>query len=145
MSSTTTLLMVATMVGLALADLSIKQSTGRIAPALGTLISTVAALALPVGWTIIAAVRGEVVLTRDGALWSIATGLAFSAATGLVFLIFGTGATLSAAIPTIRTGGLLLAAALGFVVFGERLTWQYAIGFVLAVAGIGLVATSQAS
>ncbi len=145
MSPTTIGLMVATMVGLALADFSIKQSTGRISPALGTLLYAVAALALPVVWTIVTTVRGEVVLTRDGALWSIGTGLAFSAVTGLLFLIFGTGVSLSVAIPTIRTGGLMLAAALGFVVFGERLTWQYAIGFVLAVAGIGLVATSQAS
>ncbi len=145
MSLATIGLMVATMVGLALADFSIKQGSGRISPAVGTLLYAVAALALPVGWTIITAVRGEIVLTRDGALWALATGLAFSAVTGLLFLVFATGVSLSAAIPTIRTGGLLLAAALGFVVLGERLTWQYAIGFVLALAGIGLVATSQSS
>lgn len=145
MSLSTIGLMVATMVGLALADFTIKQSTGRISPAVGTLVYAVAALALPVVWTIVTAVRGEVVLTRDGALWSIGTGLAFSAVTGLLFLIFGTGVSLSVAIPTIRTGGLVLAAAIGFVVLGERLSWQYAIGSVLALAGIGLVATSQAS
>ncbi len=145
MSLATIGLMVATMVGLAVADFSIKQSTGRISPAVGTLLYAVAALAFSVGWTIVTAVRGEVLLTRDGALWSAVSGLAFSAVTGLLFLVFGTGVSLSTAIPTIRTGGLLLAAALGFVVLGERLTWQYAIGFVLALAGIGLVATSQAS
>jgi len=34
---------------------------------------------------------------------------------------------------------------LGYDGLGERLTWQYAAGFVLAVAEISLVATSQAS
>lgn len=145
MSLATIGLMVATMVGLALADFAIKQGSGRVSPAVGTLLYAVASLALPIVWTIVTAVRGEVVLTRDGALWSVVTGLAFSAVTGLLFLIFGTGVSLSVAIPTIRTGGLVLAAAIGLVVLGERLSWQYAIGSALALAGIGLVATSQAS
>ena len=60
---------------------------------------------------------------------------------GSLILLFSQGVDLSIGTPVIRTGGIVLAATLGILVFREGFNWQYVIGFALAVIGIYLVVT----
>ena len=141
MSTTTVALAVVAMGIIALADLSTKQSAGKISPSLGTLIYAVTTIAIPLVWTLWTRAHGGLQVTRDGVLWSIAVGISFSIFTGLMFLLFSQGVNLSIGSPIVRMGGIVLAATLGIVVFREGLNLQYLIGFVLAAVGIFLVAT----
>lgn len=141
LSATTIVLVLMAMGIIALADLSIKQSAGKISASLGTLIYAVTTIAIPLLWTLWTNANGGLQITRDGILWSIATGVAFSVFTGLLFLLFSSGVNLSIGAPIIRMGGIVLTATLGIVVFRESLNWQYVIGFLLAASGILLVAT----
>ena len=141
MSTTTVALAVVAMGIIALADLSTKQSAGKISPSLGTLIYALTTIAIPLVWTLWTRANGGLQVTRDGALWSIAVGVCFSIFTGLMFLLFSQGVNLSIGSPIVRMGGIVLAATLGIIVFREGLNLQYLIGFVLAAVGIFLVAT----
>jgi uncharacterized membrane protein len=141
LSTTTVALAVVAMAIIALADLSTKQSAGKISPSLGTLIYAVTTIAIPLVWTLWTRANGGLQITRDGVLWSIAVGVCFSIFTGLMFLLFSQGVNLSIGSPIVRMGGIVLAATLGIVVFREGLNWQYLIGFALAAIGIFLVAT----
>lgn len=129
------------MIILALADFCIKQSAGKISPSLGTLIYAVTTIAIPLLWTLWVKANGGLDFTRDGILWSVGTGIAFSTFAGLMFIIFASGVNLSIGTPVIRLGGIVIAATLGIIVFHEGLNLQYILGFVLAFFGILLVAT----
>ena len=141
MSTTTVALAVVAMGIIALADLSTKQSAGKISPSLGTLIYAVTTIVIPLVWTLWTRAHGGLQITRDGVLWSIAVGISFSIFTGLMFLLFSQGVNLSIGSPIVRMGGIVIAATLGIIVFREGLNLQYLIGFLLATAGIFLVVT----
>ena len=85
--------------------------------------------------------RGSLVVTRAGALWAVATGLAFGAFAGLLFFLFSHGVNLSLGTPVIRLGGIAFAAMLGIVLLREPFNLQSIAGFVLAALGILLIAT----
>ncbi len=129
------------MVILALADFCIKQSAGKISPSIGTLVYAVTTVAIPLVWTLWARANGGLEITREGVLWSMGTGIAFSLFAGLMFVIFAAGVNLSIGTPVLRLGGIVIAATLGIIVFHEGFNLQYLLGFVLAFAGILLVVT----
>ncbi len=141
LSATTIVLFIAEMFILALADFSIKQTAGKITPSLATLIYAVVTILPPLVWVLWTRAHEPLMLTRDGVLWAIVTGLAFGVFTGVLFLLFSQGVNLSIGTPVIRMGGIILAATLGILVFREGLNWQYVIGFILATIGIFLVVT----
>ncbi len=141
MSASTILLAVMGMVILALADFCIKQSAGKISPSIGTLVYAVTTVAIPLVWTLWARANGGLEITREGVLWSMGTGIAFSLFAGLMFVIFAAGVNLSIGTPVLRLGGIVIAATLGIIVFHEGFNLQYLLGFVLAFAGILLVVT----
>jgi drug/metabolite transporter (DMT)-like permease len=140
LSTTTILLFLAGMAVLGFADFSIKQTSGKITPSLGTLIYAIAAILPPLIWTIWTLTHEPALITRDGIIWSIITGLAFGTFTGIVFLLFSQGINLSVGTPVVRMGGIACAALLGILVLREGWNIQYIIGFVLTVAGILLIA-----
>jgi len=141
MSFATLLLFVASMITLGFADYATKQASGRISPALGTLIYAVSATVPALGWTIWTRAQTSLVVTRAGALWAVATGLAFGVFAGLLFFLFSHGVNLSLGTPVIRLGGIAFAAMLGIVVLREPFNLQSLAGFVLAAIGILLIAT----
>ncbi|HEX7594290.1 MAG TPA: hypothetical protein VF429_08985 [Anaerolineae bacterium] len=141
MSTTTIVLAIIAMGIIALADLSTKQSAGKISPSLGTLIYAVTTIVIPLGWALWTRANGGLQVTRDGVLWSIAVGISFSIFTGLMFLLFSQGVNLSIGSPIVRMGGIVLAASLGILVFREGINLQYVIGFLFAAFGIFLVVT----
>jgi uncharacterized membrane protein len=141
LSTTTIVLAIIAMGIIALADLSTKQSAGKISPSLGTLIYAVTTIVIPLGWALWTRANGGLQVTRDGVLWSIAVGISFSIFTGLMFLLFSQGVNLSIGSPIVRMGGIVLAASLGILVFREGINLQYVIGFLFAAFGIFLVVT----
>jgi len=141
MSLTTLLLFVTSMATLGFADFATKQASGRISPALGTLIYAASAMAPALVWTIWMRAQAPLVVTRAGALWAVATGLAFGVFAGLLFFLFSHGVNLSLGTPVIRLGGIACAALLGIIVLREPFNLQSIAGFVLAALGILLIAT----
>jgi len=141
MSLATLLLFIASMITLGFADFATKQASGRISPALGTLIYAAATILPALIWTIWTRAQGPLVVTRTGALWSVATGLAFGVFAGLLFFLFSHGVNLSLGTAVIRLGGIAFAAVLGIIVLREPFNLQSVAGFVLAALGILLIAT----
>ena len=141
MSVATMLLFIASMITLGFADFATKQASGRISPALGTLMYAAATILPALIWTIWTRAQGPLVVTRTGALWSVATGLAFGVFAGLLFFLFSHGVNLSLGTPVIRLGGIAFAAVLGIVVLREPFNLQSVAGFALAALGILLIAT----
>jgi drug/metabolite transporter (DMT)-like permease len=141
MNATTLLLFIASMATLGFADFTTKQASGRVSPAVGTLIYAASAVVPALIWTLWTRTHTPLVITRAGVGWSVATGLAFSVFAGLLFFLFSHGVNLSFGTPIIRLGGIAFAAVLGIVVLKEPFNLQTIGGFVLAVAGILLIAT----
>jgi uncharacterized membrane protein len=128
------------MATLGFADFATKQASGRISPALGTLIYATTATVTALIWTIWARAQAPLLLTRAGGVWAALTGLAFSIFAGILFFLFSKGVNLSVGTPIIRLGGIACAALLGIVVLREPFNLQSLAGFVLAALGILLIA-----
>ena len=141
MSFSTVILFIASMLTLGFADYATKQASGRISPALGTLIYAASAMVPALAWTIWTRAHTSLVVTRAGALWAVATGLAFGVFAGLLFFLFSHGVNLSLGTPVIRLGGIAFAAVLGIVILREPFNLQSFAGFMLAAIGILLIAT----
>lgn len=141
LSATTIFFFLAGMAVLGFADFAIKQSAGKISPALGTLIYAVVAILPPLIWTLWTRAHEPLLITQDGAMWAAITGIAFGVFTGILFLLFSQGVNLSIGTPVVRMGGIAVAALFGILVFREGLNWQYIVGFALAALGIFLIAT----
>jgi uncharacterized membrane protein len=132
----------AAMMAVATADLFIKLAAGKLSNSVAMLIYGTCTFLFGLGWVMWQRAAGVPQFAQtSGFLAAIGVGLAFSAATLLIYLTFGAGAPISLASPTIRLGALLLASLIGLTFFGEPLTWRYAAGVVLAVSGIYLIVT----
>lgn len=134
-------LFIASMITLGFADFATKQASGRLSPALGTLIYAASAMVPALAWTLWTRAHGPLALTRAGVGWAVATGLAFGVFAGLLFFLFSGGVNLSLGAPVIRLGGIAFAALLGILVLREPFNVQSIAGFVFAAVGILLIAT----
>lgn len=141
MSLTTLFLFIAGMATLGFADFATKQTSGRISPALGTLIYAATAMLPALVWTLWTRAHAPLLVTRAGGMWAVATGLAFGVFAGILFFLFSHGVNLSIGAPVIRLGGLAIAALLGILVLREPFNLQSLAGFALATLGIILIAT----
>jgi drug/metabolite transporter (DMT)-like permease len=141
MPLTTVLFFIAAMITLGFADFATKQTSGRISPALGTLIYAASAVVPALIWTLWTRANGPLLVTPLGGMWAVFTGLAFGVFAGLLFYLFSKGVNLSVGTPVIRLGGIAFAAILGIIVLREEFSRQSLAGFVLAVLGILLIAT----
>ena len=141
MSLTTWLFFIAGMLTLGFADFATKQTSGRISPALGTLIYAASATVPALIWTLWIRAHGPLLVTRAGGMWAVLTGLAFGVFAGILFFLFSQGVNLSVGTPVIRLGGIAFAAFLGILVLREPFSLQALAGFALATLGILLIAT----
>ena len=128
------------MVTLGFADFATKQASGRVSPAVGTLIYAATATVPALIWTLWSRASAPLLVERTGVIWAVLTGLAFSVFAGLLFFLFSQGVNLSTGTPVIRLGGIAFAAILGMIVLREPVSVQAVAGFVLAIAGILLIA-----
>jgi hypothetical protein len=90
------------MAALGFADMAIKQTAGKITPALGTLVYAAVAIVPPLLWLLWTRMHETVLVTREGLVWAGFTGLAFGIFTGLLFLLFSQGVDLSIGTPVGR-------------------------------------------
>lgn len=128
------------MAAVAAADFFIKLAAGKLSNSLAMLIYGTCTFLFGLGWVLWQRAAGVPQFARPfGALAGLGVGLAFSAATLLIYLTFGAGAPISVASPAIRLGALLLASLIGLTLFQEPLTWRYVLGMVLAISGIYLI------
>lgn len=129
-------------ISVALADFFLKLSSGRISSNLVTLVYALTATLIPTVWVLWDKYHGApLVFTREGAWLGVLVGLSFSLAVVFFSLTFATGVNLSIATPAIRIVAIVLASALGILVLREDFTLRYALGVVLAGAGIYLIVT----
>jgi uncharacterized membrane protein len=128
------------MATLGFADFATKQTSGRISPALGTLIYAASAMIPALVWTIWTRAHEPLLVTREGSMWAVLTGLAFGIFAGILFFLFSHGVNLSIGTPVIRLGGIAFAAFLGILVLREGFNFQSLAGFALAALGILLIA-----
>jgi drug/metabolite transporter (DMT)-like permease len=140
MSYSTLLLFIAAMATLGFADFATKQTSGRISPALGTLIYATSATLPALAWTLWTRAHTPLLVTRLGGFWAVMTGLAFGVFAGILFFLFSHGVNLSVGTPIIRLGGIAFAALLGILVLREPFSLQSVAGFALAALGILLIA-----
>ena len=127
---------------LAAADFFLKLSSSRISSNLLALIYSLSTLILPAILLAAARARGdEITATREGLVYGVLMGIAFSTVIVFLNLTFVSGVNLSVGTPVIRMAGITLASLLGILVFGEGISWRYVLGFALAVLGLYFIVT----
>jgi len=127
---------------LAAADFFLKLSSSRLSSNLVAFIYSMATLIPPTLLLIVARARGEeVTYTRDGIIFAVLMGIAFSLVVVFLNLTFASGVNLSVGTPVIRLAGIMLASTLGILFFQETISLRYLLGFGLAVLGIYFIVT----
>jgi len=76
--------------------------------------------------------------TLVGFKYSVLTGIRVGAGTVAFFLLFQRGGPLSA-VPAILAAGAGIMAVAGVILFNEALSWQRALGILLAIVGLFLL------
>lgn len=74
-----------------------------------------------------------------GILYAVIGGLLISLFTTFTFKALSSGPGVSTVIPIIRVGAVLLVSILGVLLFRDKLTWNLALGVILACAGVYLI------
>jgi bacterial/archaeal transporter family protein len=124
---------------LAAADFFIKLATNKISSSMGMFIYGITTFMVGLIWVGYLKVTGQsLLITRTGLLYAIAAGLAFSCVTILLYLTFA-HISVSLGSPTIRVMGIVIASLLGVLLLHEPVTWRYALGVILTIAGVALI------
>lgn len=124
---------------LALADFFVKLASNRISASLGMFVYGMTTFLVAAGWVIYERMTGHPLLATTQGLWaSLGVGLAFSAVTILLYLTFAR-VNVSIGSPVIRLTGIVLASLLGILILREAVTWRYALGIALTLAGVALI------
>ena len=131
-----------TAVFLAAADCFIKLAAGRISSSLGLLVYGGCTFATGLVWVFSQRLQ-NVPLSLDllGFFYALGVGVSFSAVTIGLYATFTAGAPISLASPLVRLGGLVVASAVGFVLFREELTVRYIAGMLFVFLGLYLILT----
>ena len=124
---------------LASADFFVKLASSRISSSLGAMVYGLTTLAAGLAWVLYERATGQPQFsTPQGWVYAVLVGLAFSAVTFLLYVTFSQ-VQVSIGSPAIRLTAIVLASLLGIVALREPFTWRYALGVVLAVAGVWLI------
>ena len=120
--------------------LSLKAASGKLGDAFGAFIlEAVAAIGILVLWFF--QKGSDVPTTTRGVVWACVSGLFISGATTLLFRSLRLGGPVSATGPIVLGGGVALSALVAPFLFQESFTIRRALGVVLALCAIGLLAT----
>jgi uncharacterized membrane protein len=129
----------ASAVFLASADFFVKLASSRISSSLGALVYGLTTVTAALIWVLYERATGQPQFsTPQGLGYAVLVGLAFSGVTFLLYVTY-TRVEVSIGSPAIRLTAIVLASLLGLVVLREPFTWRYALGVVLAVAGVWLI------
>ena len=126
---------------LALYNVFIKLAAQHLPPAVGAVVLQVVAAALGAGWLLRLKLQGQPLpVSGRGLALAALAGLAVGLAEILTFVVFRRGVSSSVGTPVIVGGSVLLTALLGLGLLREGLTPAQAVGLLLVVAGIALLA-----
>lgn len=129
-------------IALAAADLLVKAAAGKLPDSLGMLLYGITPFLTGVIWVFIDRNRFTVSSGKSSAIfYAIGVGVMFTLVTFCMYAAFWSGAPISLASPLIRLGGLLVASVAGIFFWHEPFTMRYALGVVLACAGLFLMVT----
>jgi uncharacterized membrane protein len=124
---------------LATADFFVKLASNKISASMGMFMYGATTFVVGLAWVSYLKITGQpLLITQSGLLYSFAVGLAFSAVTILLYITFA-HISVSLGSPTIRVLGIVIASLLGILFLHEPLTWRYALGVILTIAGVTLI------
>jgi bacterial/archaeal transporter family protein len=124
---------------LATADFFVKLASNKISASIGMFMYGATTFAVGLAWVSYLKITGQpLLITQSGLLYSFAVGLAFSAVTILLYITFA-HISVSLGSPTIRVLGIVIASLLGILFLHEPITWRYALGVILTIAGVTLI------
>ncbi|MDF7811654.1 EamA family transporter [Hymenobacter sp. YC55] len=129
--------------GMALYNLFIKAAAGHIHQMVGAVVLQVVAALIGAGLLLALYLRGGLpmhLLSARGITLAALAGVSIGIAEILTFVVYGKGAPASVGTPLIVGGSVLLTALLGVLVLRETLAWSQALGLLLVVGGIVLLA-----
>ncbi|GAB3832993.1 EamA family transporter [Hymenobacter jeollabukensis] len=136
-------LVLALLTALALASYNffIKLAADHLPAAVGAVVLQLVAAALGAAWLLRLKLQGQPLPVTSKGLWLAAlAGLSVGLGEILTFVVFSRGVPSSVGTPVIVGGSVLLTAVLGLVVLREALTLPQALGLLLIVGGIALLA-----
>jgi uncharacterized membrane protein len=124
---------------LASADFFVKLASNKISSSMGMLIYGATTFTVGLTWvSYLKLIHQPLLITRQGLLYSLAVGVAFSCVTLLLYITFAR-VSVSLGSPTIRVMGILIASLFGILLLHEPFTWRYVIGLILTIAGVTLI------
>ena len=124
---------------LASADFFVKLASNKISASMGMFMYGATTFAVGLVWVSYLKLTGQpLLITQSGLLYSLAVGLAFSFVTMLLYFTFA-HISVSIGSPTIRVLGIVIASLLGILFLHEPVTWRYALGVILTIAGVALI------
>lgn len=130
-----------TALALAFYNFFIKLASAHVPAAVGAVVLQLVAAALGAGWLLKLRLQGQPLPVSSKGLWLAAlAGLGVGLAEILTFVVFSRGVPSSVGTPVIVGGSVLLTAVLGLLLLRETLSLPQALGLVLIVGGIGLLA-----
>ncbi|AIZ63988.1 hypothetical protein PK28_10345 [Hymenobacter sp. DG25B] len=126
---------------LALYNFFIKLASDHIPAAVGAVVLQLVAALLGGGWLLWLKLQGQPLpISGKGLGLAALAGLGVGLAEILTFVIFSRGVPSSVGTPIIVGGSVLLTAALGLLLLRESLSISQALGLLLIVGGIALLA-----
>lgn len=126
---------------LALYNFFIKLAAAHVPAAVGAVVLQLVAAALGSVWLLQLKWQGQPLpITLKGLGLAALAGLGVGLAEILAFVVFSRGVPSSVGTPVIVGGSVLLTAVLGLVLLREALTVPQALGLLLIVGGIALLA-----
>ena len=127
---------------LAVADVLVKLAAGRIPNSLAMLLYGTVPFLVGVIWTIYDRVKGTTMEVQPPAvIYGAGVGVTYTLVTICLYLAFQSGAPISLASPLVRLGGLIVASAVGVLLWKEPLSGRYLAGAGLACLGLYLMMT----
>jgi len=124
---------------LASADFFVKLASNKISSSMGMLVYGATTFSVGLTWVgYLKLTHQPLLITRQGLLYSLGVGVAFSCVTLLLYVTFAR-VSVSLGSPTIRVMGILIASMLGILLLHEPFTWRYLLGLILTIAGVALI------
>lgn len=130
-------------VGMALYNLFIKAAADHVHHMVGAVVLQVVAAVIGASMLLLLHLRGALptgLYTSKGVVLATLAGLSIGVAEILTFSVYSKGAPASVGTPLIVGGSVLLTAVLGVLVLREAVSWSQALGMLLVVGGIALLA-----
>ncbi len=132
--------------GMALYNLLIKAAAGQVHEVVGAVVLQVVAALVGAGLLGLLHLRQALpahLFTARGLTLAALAGVGIGVAEMLTFAVYAKGVPAAVGTPLIVGGSVLLTAVLGVLVLRETLAWPQALGLLLVVGGIALLARGQ--